>query len=151
MLLQRPMPMMESMEEASSSSDSSAVSTFRTPHKKHVHGVNGMAPGSLDCNHTFWKNCPKSWHGSYKGRKTSLQSYFKQLRTIVYGFGMLRMGIQNVDRHCCCCCCCSYDCLLLPWIPLSTGIGCCSSGRHCWCCCNRSNQNLFSTEVNTRV
>lgn len=32
-----------------------------------VHGVPGML-GSLDCMHTYWKNCPKSWHGSHKGR-----------------------------------------------------------------------------------
>ena len=35
---------------------------------KAVHGVEGMF-GSLDCMHTFWKNCPKAWHGSYKGKE----------------------------------------------------------------------------------
>ena len=35
-------------------------------HKK-VHGVDGMI-GSLDCSHTIWKNCPKAWQGSYKGK-----------------------------------------------------------------------------------
>jgi hypothetical protein len=34
---------------------------------KAVHCVDGMAPGSLDCTHTFWKNSPKAWQGSYKG------------------------------------------------------------------------------------
>jgi hypothetical protein len=24
--------------------------------------------GSLDCTHTSWKNCPKAWQGSYKGK-----------------------------------------------------------------------------------
>ena len=25
--------------------------------------------GSLDCSHTYWKNCPKAWQGSYKGKE----------------------------------------------------------------------------------
>ena len=32
---------------------------------KTVHGVDGMV-GSLDCSHTYWRNCPKAWQGSYK-------------------------------------------------------------------------------------
>jgi hypothetical protein len=35
---------------------------------KTVHGVEGMM-GSLDCSHTYWKNCPKAWQGSYKGKE----------------------------------------------------------------------------------
>ena len=35
---------------------------------KTVHGVDGMV-GSLDCSHTYWKNCPKAWQGSYKGKE----------------------------------------------------------------------------------
>jgi hypothetical protein len=36
---------------------------------KTVHGVDGMAPGSLGCTHTFWKKCPKAWQGSCKGKE----------------------------------------------------------------------------------
>ena len=35
---------------------------------KQQHGVDGMV-GSLDCSHTYWKNCPKAWQGSYKGKE----------------------------------------------------------------------------------
>lgn len=34
----------------------------------HQHGVSGMI-GSLDCSQTYWKNCPKAWHGQYKTGK----------------------------------------------------------------------------------
>jgi hypothetical protein len=34
---------------------------------KAAHIVEGMI-GFLDCTHTFWKNCPKAWQGSYKGK-----------------------------------------------------------------------------------
>ena len=34
----------------------------------HHHGVSGMI-GSLDCSQTYWKNCPKAWHGQYKTGK----------------------------------------------------------------------------------
>ncbi len=37
---------------------------------REVHGVDGML-GSLDCTHTIWKNCPKAWAGSYKGKEDS--------------------------------------------------------------------------------
>ena len=36
-------------------------------HKKQHHS-NGMF-GSLDCCHTHWKNCPKAWQGSFKGKE----------------------------------------------------------------------------------
>jgi hypothetical protein len=36
---------------------------------KSVHKVDGLAPGSLDCTHTYWKNCPKAWQGSYQGKE----------------------------------------------------------------------------------
>jgi Plant transposon protein len=35
---------------------------------KVVHGFDGMF-GSLDCMHTYWKNCPMAWQGSYKGKE----------------------------------------------------------------------------------
>jgi hypothetical protein len=34
---------------------------------KAKHKVDGMI-GSLDCTHTYWKNCPTAWQGSYTGR-----------------------------------------------------------------------------------
>ena len=33
---------------------------------KEMHGVPGMF-GSLDCMHTYWKNCPVAWQQSFKG------------------------------------------------------------------------------------
>lgn len=35
---------------------------------RHQHNVPGMF-GSLDCCHTFWKNCPVAWQGGFKGAK----------------------------------------------------------------------------------
>jgi Plant transposon protein len=35
---------------------------------KVVHGLDGMF-GSLDCMHTYSKNCPMAWQGSYNGKE----------------------------------------------------------------------------------
>ena len=35
---------------------------------RHQHGTDGMF-GSLDCMHTYWKNCPKGWQGSFQGKE----------------------------------------------------------------------------------
>jgi hypothetical protein len=49
--------------------------------------------GSLDCTHTFWKNCPKAWQGSYKGKESkpsivmeSIADYFLFLWHASYGY-----------------------------------------------------------------
>jgi hypothetical protein len=38
-----------------------------------------MAPGSLDCTHIFWKNCPKAWRGSYKGKEDKPSIVFEAI------------------------------------------------------------------------
>ena len=35
---------------------------------KEVHGIEGMF-ASLDCMHTYWKNCPKAWAGQFQGKE----------------------------------------------------------------------------------
>ena len=35
---------------------------------KRKHKVSGLM-GSLDCTHLVWKNCPKAWEGSFKGKE----------------------------------------------------------------------------------
>jgi hypothetical protein len=35
---------------------------------KRKHKVCGLM-GSLDCTHVVWKNCPKAWEGSFKGKE----------------------------------------------------------------------------------
>jgi Plant transposon protein len=43
------------------------IKNITSLHRK-VHQVDGWI-GSLDCTHTFWKNCPKAWAGSFKGKE----------------------------------------------------------------------------------
>ena len=35
---------------------------------KAIHNIDGMF-GSLDCTHTYWKNCPKAWQQSFLGKE----------------------------------------------------------------------------------
>jgi hypothetical protein len=35
---------------------------------KSIHFFDGLF-GSLDCMHTYWKNCPMGWQGSFKGKE----------------------------------------------------------------------------------
>ena len=35
---------------------------------KHQHKINVMG-GSLDCIHTFWKNCYVAWQGNFDGKE----------------------------------------------------------------------------------
>jgi hypothetical protein len=35
---------------------------------RRKHRVPGLM-GSLDCTHMVWKNCPKAWEGSFKGKE----------------------------------------------------------------------------------
>jgi hypothetical protein len=44
---------------------------------QRVHGVSGML-GSVDRTHTYWKNCPTIWQGSFKNVKNKLPSIVLQ-------------------------------------------------------------------------
>jgi hypothetical protein len=46
--------------------DNDVKAIFNLHHS--IHGIKGMF-GSLDCSHTYWKNCPKAWQGSFKGKE----------------------------------------------------------------------------------
>ena len=47
--------------------DATDLKNINTLHKT-VHSFEGLF-GSLDCMHTYWKNCPLAWQGSYKGKE----------------------------------------------------------------------------------
>ena len=34
---------------------------------KSQHNFDGIFE-SFDCTHTYWENCPKAWHGAFKGK-----------------------------------------------------------------------------------
>jgi Plant transposon protein len=42
---------------------------------RRVHNVNGML-GSLDCMHTYWKNCPVAWQQSFQGKEAGHNLWF---------------------------------------------------------------------------
>ena len=44
-----------------------AQDTQRLLEMNKAHGFLGML-GSIDCMHWKWKNCPRAWHGQFKGR-----------------------------------------------------------------------------------
>jgi hypothetical protein len=54
----------ETFNRSPSASDLTAISALH----KRVHGVDGML-GSLDCMHTYWKNCPVAWQQSFRGKE----------------------------------------------------------------------------------
>jgi Plant transposon protein len=62
-------------------------------HEK-VHGTAGLL-GSLDCTHTHWKNCPKGWQGSYKGKY-----HFKLVRMISVYFHSCRRHLSSLQQIC---------------------------------------------------
>ena len=35
---------------------------------KHQHNINGMGD-SLNCMHTYWKNCAVAWEGNFGGKE----------------------------------------------------------------------------------
>ena len=52
--------------------------------------------GSLDCAHTYWKNCPKALHGSFKGKENNPLIVLKPICHYCTFFGMLPMGMSEL-------------------------------------------------------
>jgi len=50
---------------------------------KRRHKVSGMM-GSLDCTHLVWKNCPKAWEGSFKGKEKKMTIVLDQSARLQY-------------------------------------------------------------------
>ncbi len=44
----------------------------------NIQGVDGIL-GSCDCTHTIWKNCPKAWAGSYRGKENTPSIVLKDI------------------------------------------------------------------------
>ena len=51
--------------------------------------------GSLDCTHTYWKNCPKAWHGSFKKKDHSPLIVLETICNYHIFFGMFSMVMQK--------------------------------------------------------
>ena len=47
---------------------------------------------SLDCTHSYWKNCPKAWHGACKGKEHITSIVLEAICDYHIFFGMLHMG-----------------------------------------------------------
>jgi hypothetical protein len=58
---------------------------------KAAHSVDGMI-GSLDCTHTFWKNCPRLGKDRTKEKNRSHRLSWSPLQTTFCSYGMHRMG-----------------------------------------------------------
>ena len=61
---------------------------------KSQHNFDGMF-GSLDCTHTYGNNCPKAWHGAFKGKENKSSIVLEAICNYHTFFGMLPMGMQE--------------------------------------------------------
>jgi hypothetical protein len=59
--------------------------------------------GSLDCMHTYWKNCPKAWQGSFSGKEKqptiileSISDYYTWFWHASYGYDAGTLNDLNV-------------------------------------------------------
>ena len=64
------------------------------PHKSQ-HNFDGMF-GSLDCTHTYLKNCPKAGHGLFKGEENILSIVLEAICDYHIFFSMLPMGMHEL-------------------------------------------------------
>jgi hypothetical protein len=54
---------------------------------------------SLDGTHTVWKNCPKGWHGSYKGKEAKPAIVIEAISIFNYTFGMPPTAILGLSNY----------------------------------------------------